>query len=177
MPLAYCQLHHIAWWQRDGGLTNLANCAAYCSFHHHEIHRLGIVVTRRADGTLEHHHPDGRPYGGAPPGDRAPRSGIATPVEATRSPEAACLQPEPTPSGAEGALGRPGAVGSASGDDHAPTRFGRDQRVPRAPSRSSSIGGDGGSAPTAERVAARDPKQGSPPDGEQPLDLLALLLA
>ena len=63
MPLAYCQLHHIAWWQRDGGQTNQANCAAYCSYHHHQIHRLGIVVTRRANGTLEHRHPDGRSYG------------------------------------------------------------------------------------------------------------------
>lgn len=68
MPLAYCELHHLAWWSRDGGGTDLANCAAYCSFHHHEVHRLGIVATRRPDGALVHHHPDGRPYGGAPPG-------------------------------------------------------------------------------------------------------------
>ena len=69
MRLAYTALHHIAWWQRDRGDTDVANCAPYCSFHHHEIHRLGITITRRADGSLEHHHPDGRPYGGAPPSD------------------------------------------------------------------------------------------------------------
>ncbi len=68
MPLAYCELHHLVWWNRDGGRTDLANCAPYCSFHHHEIHRLGIVAVRRPDGTLTHRHPDGRPYGGAPPG-------------------------------------------------------------------------------------------------------------
>jgi hypothetical protein len=66
IPLAYCELHHAAWWLRDGGETTPANCAAYCSFHHHEIHRLGIVVTRRDDGRLEHRHPDGRPYGASP---------------------------------------------------------------------------------------------------------------
>ena len=69
MPLAYCELHHLAWWDRDRGLTNLANCAAYCSFHHHEIHRRDLRLTRNPDGTVNHHHPDGRPYGDAPPGD------------------------------------------------------------------------------------------------------------
>ena len=67
MPLAYTELHHLRWWTRDGGPTDLANCAAYCSFHHHEIHRLGIVVTRLADGTLEHRYADGRSYGGTTP--------------------------------------------------------------------------------------------------------------
>lgn len=81
MPLAFCELHHIAWWQRDNGLTNLANCAAYCSYHHHEIHRLGIVVTRGADGTLRHHHRDGRPYGGAPVGDGAAPAEAPSPQE------------------------------------------------------------------------------------------------
>ena len=69
MPLAYTELHHIAWWVRDHGRTTPTNCAPYCSFHHHEIHRLGILITRQADGTLEHRYPDGRPYG-APPGDQ-----------------------------------------------------------------------------------------------------------
>ena len=71
MPLAYTELHHIAWWVRGHGPTNPANCAAYCSFHHHQIHRLAIAVIRRADGALEHHYPDGRPYG-PPPGDEDP---------------------------------------------------------------------------------------------------------
>ncbi len=97
MPLAYCQLHHITWWQRDGGPTNLANCAAYCSFHHHEIHRLGIQITRRADGSLRHHHPDGRIYGGTPAGDQH----TAHPASAadggpTPTPEPARVQTDPT---------------------------------------------------------------------------------
>lgn len=68
MPLAYCELHHIRWWDRDGGRTDLANCAAYCSFHHHEIHRRDLRITRNTDGSIDHHYPDGRPYG-APTGD------------------------------------------------------------------------------------------------------------
>ena len=161
MPLAYCQLHHITWWQRDGGLTNQTNCAAYCSFHHHEIHRLGIQITRHADGTLQHHHPDGRVYGGAT--GRAPDDDDhAGPLH------------EPPPASTAACLARD-ADGRVSDDDHAPTRFGRDQQVPRAPSRSSSIGGDVGSAPTADGVATGRPRRGSPPEGEPPLDLLALL--
>ncbi len=89
MPLAYCELHHIAWWYQHEGLTNLANCAAYCSYHHHEIHRLGILITRQADGSLRHHHPDGRTYGGTPPGDNA------APTETPPSQGPARPEPEP----------------------------------------------------------------------------------
>jgi hypothetical protein len=69
MPLTYTELHHMSWWDRDGGPTSPANCAPECSFHHHEVHRLDIRVSRRADGTFDHRHPDGRRYGGAPPGE------------------------------------------------------------------------------------------------------------
>jgi hypothetical protein len=68
MPLAYTELHHLRWWHEQGGATDIANCLPYCSFHHHEIHRLGIEVVRRADGTVEHRYPDGRPYGADPRG-------------------------------------------------------------------------------------------------------------
>ena len=67
MPLRYAQLHHMAWWDRDGGPTNLANCAPECGFHHDEIHRYDIRVSRRPDGVYEHRWPDGRLYGGTPP--------------------------------------------------------------------------------------------------------------
>jgi hypothetical protein len=77
MPLAYTELHHLTWWLRDHGPTNQHNCAPYCSFHHHEIHRLAIAVTRQADGTLEHRHPDGTRYG-APPDDGAQGRSLPT---------------------------------------------------------------------------------------------------
>jgi len=84
MPLAYTELHHLAWWRRDHGPTNQHNCAPYCSYHHHDIHRLAITVTRRADGSLEHRYPDGRRYG-APPDDgdqgRSLPSAQAAPAE------------------------------------------------------------------------------------------------
>ena len=74
MPIAFTELHHMRWWEGQNGRTDLANCAAECTFHHHEIHRLGITVTRRPDGTYEHRLPDGRLYGGALPGDDSPAS-------------------------------------------------------------------------------------------------------
>ena len=81
MPLAFTELHHMRWWLEQGGRTDLLNCAPECSFHHHEIHRLGIVVTRRPDGSYEHRYPDGRVYGGAPPGTVPVTDRDASPVD------------------------------------------------------------------------------------------------
>ena len=69
MPLAYCELHHVRWWHEHGGTTSIANCVPYCSFHHHEVHRRDLRVSRRPDGSYEHRHPDGRRYGGGAFGD------------------------------------------------------------------------------------------------------------
>ena len=42
----WCEVHHLVWWDRDGGRTAVLDGALVCSFHHHEIHRLDLVVTR-----------------------------------------------------------------------------------------------------------------------------------
>ncbi len=89
MPLRYSQLHHMAWWLRDDGPTSLANCAPECTFHHGEIHRLDLRVTRRADGSYEHRYPDGRLYGGVPPDDGPPTGGSSTGEPPTGEPPAA----------------------------------------------------------------------------------------
>ncbi|ASR56437.1 HNH endonuclease signature motif containing protein [Cellulomonas sp. PSBB021] len=47
---AYCQVHHIAWWHRDGGRSDLANALLLCDFHHHEVHRLDLTVVREPVG-------------------------------------------------------------------------------------------------------------------------------
>ena len=46
VPPAYGQLHHIAWWHRDGGATDLDNALLLCGFHHHEVHRLDLDAER-----------------------------------------------------------------------------------------------------------------------------------
>jgi hypothetical protein len=115
MPLAYTELHHLRWWYEHGGATDIANCLPYCSYHHHEIHRLGIDVIRRADGTVEHRHPDGRLYGApvgaevtttgrrapsaaaAGVGDDEPPTGSAVTTAAGRAPAASAWDEPPPP--------------------------------------------------------------------------------
>ena len=45
-PTRWCEVHHLAWWDRDGGETSVDDGALACSFHHHELHRLDLAVTR-----------------------------------------------------------------------------------------------------------------------------------
>jgi hypothetical protein len=103
MPLRYTELHHLRWWYEHDGRTDIANCAPYCSYHHHEIHRLDIRVTRLSDGTLEHRRPDGRRYGPPPSGEP---SREVTPVAAAPG------------SGLRGA-------GTSGGGDGPPSELGR----------------------------------------------------
>lgn len=46
--IAYVDAHHIRWWERDTGPTDLQNGVMLCSFCHHRIHRegWGIRATR-----------------------------------------------------------------------------------------------------------------------------------
>jgi len=93
-PPRWCEVHHLRWWDRDGGETSVDCGALVCSFHHHEIHRLELAVTRhmiprnqappgtgraryvltRSDGTVV---ADGRPSAGAPPAQAHVGAGTA----------------------------------------------------------------------------------------------------
>jgi len=42
----YCHLHHVRWWHRDGGRSDLENAVLLCSHHHHLVHALDLDVTR-----------------------------------------------------------------------------------------------------------------------------------
>jgi hypothetical protein len=42
--IAYVEAHHIDWWERDTGPTDLANGVMLCSFCHHMIHRDGWQI-------------------------------------------------------------------------------------------------------------------------------------
>jgi hypothetical protein len=39
--IGYVEAHHIDWWERDTGPTDLANGVMLCSFCHHQVHRDG----------------------------------------------------------------------------------------------------------------------------------------
>ncbi|MCV2396487.1 HNH endonuclease [Actinotalea sp. M2MS4P-6] len=46
VPAAYCEIHHIRWWDRDRGPTDLENGVLLCSHHHHTVHAHDLAITR-----------------------------------------------------------------------------------------------------------------------------------
>jgi hypothetical protein len=42
----WSDVHHIAWWERDTGPTSVDNGILLCSYHHHEVHRQDLTITR-----------------------------------------------------------------------------------------------------------------------------------
>ncbi|BDZ55039.1 HNH endonuclease [Agromyces marinus] len=47
--IGYVEAHHIRWWERDAGPTDLANGVLLCSFCHHQVHRDGWEIRAQSD--------------------------------------------------------------------------------------------------------------------------------
>ena len=43
-PPAHAEAHHLRWWVRDGGATDLNNGILLCTAHHHRVHRDGWQI-------------------------------------------------------------------------------------------------------------------------------------
>ncbi len=91
-PAGWCSAHHLKWWDRDHGTTDLANLALVCSAHHHLIHDQQWTLHQQPDGRWCLTRPDGttvypprypdhhRPRSSAPA--RQPNGGVAEPCHA-----------------------------------------------------------------------------------------------
>jgi hypothetical protein len=64
VPYSQCKIHHIRWWWRDRGPTDIDNLLPLCERHHHLVHEGGwgltmtidrVATWTRPDGTVHHH--------------------------------------------------------------------------------------------------------------------------
>ena len=62
-PPAWCNAHHLVWWEH-GGPTDEQNLCLLCRRHHTLCHEGGWGLTRNDDGTYQAHEP---PAGHVPP--------------------------------------------------------------------------------------------------------------
>lgn len=54
-----CRIHHIRWWWRDTGPTDLDNLLPLCERHHHLVHEGGWTLTMTPDRIATWTRPDG----------------------------------------------------------------------------------------------------------------------
>lgn len=54
-----CRIHHVRWWGRDHGPTDLANLLPMCERHHHLVHEGGWGITLDTDRIATWIRPDG----------------------------------------------------------------------------------------------------------------------
>ena len=47
-PAIRCEVHHVLWWNRDNGPTDIEHAALTCRHHHGEIHRANLTLQRLA---------------------------------------------------------------------------------------------------------------------------------
>jgi hypothetical protein len=47
VPAAYCEVHHVTWWDRDTGPTDYDNAVLLCTHHHHVVHQHDLTIGRQ----------------------------------------------------------------------------------------------------------------------------------
>lgn len=93
-PPSHCEAHHIEWWDRDGGATDLSNGVMLCVACHHTVHRDGWDIDASRDDVWF------RPPASIDPA-RSPRLGgvarFGVTARERRALERASAQDEPPP--------------------------------------------------------------------------------
>jgi hypothetical protein len=59
VPFEWCRIHHVNWWTRDHGVTDLDNMIPICAGDNHRVHDGGWTLELHPDRTLTIHRPDG----------------------------------------------------------------------------------------------------------------------
>lgn len=59
VPFDDCRIHHVRWWVRDHGRTDLESLLPLCERHHHLIHEGGWILTMTPDRVATWIRPDG----------------------------------------------------------------------------------------------------------------------
>ncbi|MEO1055304.1 MAG: HNH endonuclease [Actinomycetota bacterium] len=62
MPFDACRIHHLNWWTRDLGPTDMDNLIPVCEHHHHHVHEGGWGLTMTPDRIATWTRPDGTTY-------------------------------------------------------------------------------------------------------------------
>jgi hypothetical protein len=71
VPFEHTQIHHVSWFTRHQGGTDLPNLLPLCTRHHHLVHEGGWHVRIRSDRSLVVTMPDGSVTNHSPPMQRA----------------------------------------------------------------------------------------------------------
>lgn len=72
MPFSACRVHHVDWWTRDRGPTDLDNLVPLCERHHHQVHDGGWSLSMTPDRAATWTRPDGTVWRTGPTIDRQP---------------------------------------------------------------------------------------------------------
>lgn len=67
-----CRIHHVDWWTRDVGPTDLDNLLPVCELDHHRLHEGGWTVQLDGDRIATWTRPDGEIHHIGPTADRRP---------------------------------------------------------------------------------------------------------
>jgi hypothetical protein len=71
----FLQAHHIKWWDRDGGRTDVANLVMQCQGCHRLVHEGGWRIEGDANGELRYVSPDATVFRRGPRAPRPPTAG------------------------------------------------------------------------------------------------------
>ncbi len=70
VPFESCRIHHVRWWTRDHGPSDLDNLLPLCEAHHHLVHEGGWTLTMTPDRVATWTRPDGTVWKTANTADR-----------------------------------------------------------------------------------------------------------